>query len=146
MGFNSRQKLQFSQSQSLSLCFMCSDQQVKYRLPRGFTLLAVCYWITTLNNTYTYIRSELLKALKPRLQLIYAVELIYGRTNSVQVLVYYCHTWSCPIKKYHRGATNDYQGDPANLITWRSNTLGYCPPRSSHQKTKAHTNYSNLYI
>ena len=41
-----------SLSKGLSLYFMCSDQQVKYRMPRGFPWLAVCYWITALKNTY----------------------------------------------------------------------------------------------
>ena len=36
MGFDSQQELQFSHS--LSLCFMCSDQHVKYRMSRRFSL------------------------------------------------------------------------------------------------------------
>ena len=38
MGFNSQQKWQFCHSllKGLSLCFMCSDQHVKYRIPHEF--------------------------------------------------------------------------------------------------------------
>ena len=40
-----------SSSKGLSLCFMCSDQHLKYWRLVGFPWLAVCYSITTLNNT-----------------------------------------------------------------------------------------------
>ena len=42
----SRSFLKVSISKSLSLCFMGSDQHVKYWMP----CLAVCYWITTLKK------------------------------------------------------------------------------------------------
>ena len=35
---------------------MCSDQHVKHQMPHGVPLTAVCYMITTLNNTYIYIQ------------------------------------------------------------------------------------------
>ena len=50
-----------SLSKGLSLCFMCSHQHVKYRMRHGFPLtprLAVCYWITTSNNTYIHARTH----------------------------------------------------------------------------------------
>ena len=43
-----------SLSKGLSLCFMCSDQHVKYRMLIGFLWLTVCYWITMLNNTHIH--------------------------------------------------------------------------------------------
>ena len=45
-----------SLSKSLSLCFICSDQHVKYRMPRGFLLnssLLLDYHVKQYIHTYT---------------------------------------------------------------------------------------------
>ena len=45
-----------SLSKSLSLCFMCSDQHVKYQMPRGFSLtssLLLDYHVKQKIHTYT---------------------------------------------------------------------------------------------
>ena len=55
MGFNFPQKLQFligSLSKGLSLCFMCSDQLIKYRMPHGFP------WTNSLLLNDTHIRQH----------------------------------------------------------------------------------------
>ena len=62
MEFNFPQKLQFligSSSKGLSLCFMCSDQHVKYRMPHGFPLTAsllLNYHVEQYIHTYIYIQ------------------------------------------------------------------------------------------
>ena len=61
MGFNSQQKLQFSHMLvGLSLCFMCSDQHVKYRMPTGFLLtssLLLYYHVKQYIHIHTYLHA-----------------------------------------------------------------------------------------
>ena len=54
---NSCSFLIVSLSKSLSLCFMCSDQHVKYRMPRGFPLtssLLLDYHVKQYTHAYLF--------------------------------------------------------------------------------------------
>ena len=79
-----------SSSKGLSLCFMCSDQHVKYRMPRGFLLsssLLLDYHV----KQYIHITQVFI--------LLWPAFLLFSFVSFVVVLVIFCcafSTWVVP--------------------------------------------------